>query len=161
MTLHSDEVIQPDGVETTFDVVERNDFVVVIAKKDNKFLLVDQYRYPIKKRSLEFVQGGLEDNENPQIGAERELTEETGMTSQDWKKLGYIYLANGNQTQAFYIYLAENCIEGARTVLGEEADLVMKEYSEEQLKQMISDGTIHDSPTLAAYCKYFLLPKSL
>jgi len=156
LTVRSDVVIQPDGKESTYDVVERIDFIVVIAKKNDKFILVEQFRYPIGKRSLEFVEGGLDAGEDPLAGAIRELKEETGMRSNQWKKLGFLYLGNGNQTQGFYVYLADNCISGEKIMLGEEADMIVKEFTLEELKNMITKEIIQDSPTVAAFCYYLL-----
>jgi 8-oxo-dGTP pyrophosphatase MutT (NUDIX family) len=151
-----DQVIRPDGKETLFDVVVRNDFVVVIAKKDEKFILVDQYRYPVKKRSVEFTEGSIDKGENPLDAAQRELIEEAGLESTNWKQLGYLYLGNGSHTQGFYVFLAEQCFEGKRIILGDEADLIRKEYSLEEVKKLIIEGKIHDAPTVAAWCYYLL-----
>lgn len=154
--IKQDQVIRPDGQETLFDVVVRNDFVVVIAKKAEKFILVDQYRYPIKKRSLEFTEGSIDTGEDPFSAAKRELIEETGLESTNWKQLGYLYLGNGSHTQGFYIFLAEQCVEGKRIILGDESDLIRKEYSLKELKKLITEGKIHDAPTVSAFCYYLL-----
>lgn len=156
VTVKQDHVIRPDGKESIFDIVEKDDFVVVIAKKDEQFVLVDQYRYPVKKRSLEFTEGSIDKGEQPLDAAKRELIEETGLESNSWKQLGYLYLGNGSHTQGFYVFLADFCFEGTRVVLGEEADLIRKIVSIEELKTYITEGKIHDAPTVAACCYYLL-----
>ena len=54
-----DQVIKPDGVYATHEIVERRDIVTIIAREKKTFYLVEQYRYPINARSLEFPQGFL------------------------------------------------------------------------------------------------------
>src|SRR5690242_4083454 len=96
--LQHDQMIMPDGTPGEYDIVVRNDFVVVIPITNGIFTLVDQYRYPIKMRSLEFPEGGIENGELPADAAKRELREETGLTCSSVTQLGFLHLANGNQT---------------------------------------------------------------
>src|SRR5476649_2059295 len=90
--LRHDEMIMPDGIHGQYDVIIRPDFVLVIPLQNDIFFMVDQFRYPIRKRSLEFPEGSVESGEEPIDAARRELHEETGLRSESIKYLGFLYL---------------------------------------------------------------------
>ncbi len=72
MSLRRDEVIRPDGTDGEYYILEKRDFVVVIAKLGESFILVEQERYPVGSLSLEFSQGVMEEGEKPEEAARRE-----------------------------------------------------------------------------------------
>src|SRR5438876_12087782 len=74
-----DKVRRPDGSIGTYEVVEKPDFVVIIPKTDDKFYLVEQYRYTVGARSWEFPQGGCEGIPDLETCARKELEEEVGL----------------------------------------------------------------------------------
>lgn len=80
--------------------------VVIVAHKEDKILLVKQYRYPISDTLLELPAGKLEYGENPDEAAPRELEEETGYVAKTWKSLGYIYTTPGICDEKLYLYYA-------------------------------------------------------
>ena len=77
MRLREDEIERPDGSRGIYGVVEKADFVVVIALQDDEVTLVSQFRYPIGRQSLEFPQGALEQAPEtpPELVARAELHE--------------------------------------------------------------------------------------
>ena len=59
--LRVDTIRNPDGTETTREVVEHDEVIVVVAIDENgSALLVRQYRYPMQKELLELPAGGIE-----------------------------------------------------------------------------------------------------
>lgn len=90
MTLRVDEVELPDGlVLPEYHVLEYPDWTLAMCQDtDKKLVLVEQYRHGIGRVSLEFASGMLEAEEPPKSGAQRELVEETGYTSDEWIPLG-------------------------------------------------------------------------
>ena len=83
ISLRVDTVKKPNGRETTREIVEHSEVIVVVAldEKDN-VLLVRQYRSPVEKELLEIPAGGIENGEKPEEAVRREMQEETGFYTQ-------------------------------------------------------------------------------
>lgn len=157
LKVRHDEVIAPDGKAGIYDVIEKNHFVLIIPKVGNEFYLVEQYRYPVKERSLEFPQGHVEDKEKLETALNRELSEETGLTSNNFVRLGFLWLACGHHTQGFHIFLTNDCREVNKNIhFGTESDMITSVLSQKEIEKRITDGIIKDSPTVAAYCLFKL-----
>jgi ADP-ribose pyrophosphatase len=70
-------------------VLEATDWVNVVAlTPEKKLLTVCQYRFGVGRITVEIPAGLLEPGETPEQAARRELEEETGYTTSQWKYLG-------------------------------------------------------------------------
>ena len=107
MTVREDEIERDNGVRGIYGVVEKSDSAIVIAIEADSIYLVEQYRYPLGVKSLEFPQGSLErgDVDPPEI-ARQELREETGLVAEKLEYLGEIYIACGYANQKTHAFLA-------------------------------------------------------
>ena len=91
ITVREDRVIQPDGEEGAFGVVEMVPGVSVLpVDDDGTVYLVRVYRYTIDRHSLEALAGGIEDGEDPREAARRELREEVGIDAAALIDLGVV-----------------------------------------------------------------------
>ena len=79
---------------------------IVPVTKDNKVLMVRQFRYPMEEEILEIPAGKLDPGETPLGCAIRELSEETGCTAGRYVYLGASYPSPGFCTEIIHIYLA-------------------------------------------------------
>ena len=158
MTVIKDDVELSDGQKSIREVVIHPGGVVIAALKDEKVLLVKQYRYPLKSENIELPAGRLEFGEDPQKAAKRELEEETGYGAKTWKSLGYINTTPGICTEKLYLFLAKDL-----EYVGEHPDkgefLKCSQNSLEEVFSMIKSGKINDSKTICAisraFCKGF------
>jgi len=149
--LKLDEIRLPNGKTGKREVVLHNGGVVIIPQKpDGKLVLVEQYRYAIGQRLLEFPAGRLNLQEDPLKAALRELTEETGFKAGNIKKLGHIFTAPGFCSECLHIYLATDLQEGSPQP-DEDEFVEMVILSPDQLKQKIYKAEITDAKTLAAW----------
>ncbi len=105
--IRRDYLKTPDGRETKFEIIEHSGSVIIIPIDENgKMLLVRQYRHATGGDLLELPAGTLEDNEDPEVCAAREIREETGMAAGVLTKLGEFYLAPGYSTEFMVVYMA-------------------------------------------------------
>ncbi len=144
-----DEILVSNGHKSIREVVEHSGGVVILAIKDNLILTVQQFRYPIKKLSVELPAGKLEKGEDPDFAAKRELEEETGYLADKWTSLGYIYTSPGFCDEKLYLYLAQE-LTFKKQNPDEDEILECQEYSIEEIRSMIKNGIINDSKTICA-----------
>ena len=156
LRLREDQIERPDGSRSIYGVVEKPDFALVIPQMDHEFVLVEQYRYTVRARCLEFPQGAWEDapNANPEDLARGELREETGLLAGNMRYFGKYQSAYGFSQQAFHVFLATNLTDGDSSPDPEEHDITVHRVPISKFEGMILAGEIVDSHTLAAYLLY-------
>lgn len=147
--LYKDKIELPTGQESLREVVKHSGGVVIFAKKEDKVLLVKQFRYPMKEVLYELPAGKLEIGEDPFEAAKRELEEETGYCANKWTDLGYVYTSPGYSDEKLYLYMAED-LEFTHCHPDEGEILQALEYSYDNVLKMIANGEINDAKTLCA-----------
>lgn len=153
MTVRQDAIARADGSEGIYGVVCKPDFSLIIPYHEGAFWLVDQYRYPVQMRSLEFPQGSWEHEPNtaPERVAAAELQEETGWIAARMQHLGRVTTAPGYSTQGMHVFLAQELTAGTQQLSAEERDLVCVRVGIGEFSALVSAGRIQDAGTLAAY----------
>lgn len=151
--VREDDVEWPDGSAGIYGVVEKPHFGLVIPAERDGFWLVEQYRYPLGRRAWEFPQGTWTagDSGTAEELARAELEEETGLRADVLRHLGHLDLAPGLMTQEFDVWLASGLTHGQPRREATEADMREQWVSEADLAEMIREGRLTDSPSLAAY----------
>ena len=80
LDVRRDEVRLPNGNSSIREWIKHPGAVCMIPCLPNKQIaLIRQYRYPVQKEMIELPAGKLNENENPEYCAIRELEEETGL----------------------------------------------------------------------------------
>jgi 8-oxo-dGTP pyrophosphatase MutT (NUDIX family) len=156
--VREDVLERDDGTTGLYGVVEKPDFALVLPAERNGFWLVEQFRYPIGRRSWEFPQGtwGSGGAGTAEELARAELAEETGLRASELRHLGRLDLAPGLSTQLFDVWLATGLTRGPAAREATEADMRQQFVAETDLRAMIRDGRFTDSPSLAAYALHLL-----
>ena len=151
--VREDVVEHADGTAGLYGVVERPDFALVIAAERDGFWLVEQYRYPLGRRSWEFPQGTWShgDGGTAEELARAELAEETGLRAGTLEHLGHLDLAPGLSTQEGDVWLAGDLTPGPTARESTEADMRVAFVPAAELAAMVREGRFTDSPSLAAY----------
>lgn len=72
---------QANGQIGDYIGIDAPKWVLIIAKKDDKFIMVKQFRHAYQDISIEFPGGVVDKDEEPLHAAIRELKEETGYTA--------------------------------------------------------------------------------
>lgn len=158
MRLRKDEIERADGAVGTYSVVERNDFALIIPAENGGFHLVEEYRYPLRRRAWSFPQGSFPDGEDgtPEELARAELAQETGLRAERLTRLGVLSANHGSSTQYGEHWLATELIQGEPDLEPEELGLVHKWVPRAEFESMTRDGRIVDDSTLAAYALLLL-----
>ena len=153
MRLRRDEIERRDGSRGSYAFVEKRDFALVIPAENDGFHLVEEYRYPIGRRTWSFPQGGFGRGESgsPEDLARLELAQETGLRARELVRLGYLHAAHGTSSQAGYYFLATGLSPGPTARETEEQDMRQAWVSRARFEEMISQGLITDDSTVAAY----------
>ena len=87
--VREDQVIQPDGKQGIFGVVELGPMVAVLpVHDDGSVSLVRVFRYTINAECIETVAGGIGEDETAEDAARRELQEEIGLAAGELVDLG-------------------------------------------------------------------------
>lgn len=148
---------ESDKKESSFFVVENPDWVNIIAlTKDEKVVMIEQFRHGTEEIILEIPGGMIDDGENPEVAARRELVEETGFSSDEFILLGKSNPNPAIQNNAMYHYLAANCEKSGETSFDEHESILTKLVSLEEAENLILGGTIAHSLVVAAF-HYFSL----
>ncbi|MCH8025930.1 MAG: NUDIX hydrolase [Chloroflexi bacterium] len=151
--LRIDRLRYPSGYETTHDVVEHRGGVTVLPiDADDTVLFVSQYRHAIGRDLLELPAGTLDEGEEPEVCAQRELQEETGYRAGSIERLGGFYSAPGYCTEYIPAFLCTDLTE-SRLEGDEDAIDVVRVPFEDALR-MVARGEIEDAKTLAALLLY-------
>ena len=148
-TLHDDDVITPSGKPGKFMVLESQDFAVIIAiTPENKVIMVRQWRYAMNHECLELPAGSIDKGEDGLIGAQRELLEETGYSSDNWQEIKSYWLGNGAMRIKGRIYFAKNAVKAAEPQNEETETITVETYAYPELAEMINKNIINDERSL-------------
>ena len=159
--VREDVIERANGVRGIYGVVDKDPACLIIpleSTAEGEFVtLVEQYRFTVGGRFMEFPQGGWEQPDVvPEEMARGELREETGLSAERMTLLTTLQIGYGVLNQKQYIYLAEGLTQGERELDAEESDLVVNRVSVAEFEAMLVDGTIVDNCSAAAWGIYRL-----
>ena len=152
------QVINPSGGKGIYGEVHFKNYAIGILPLDEDYntWLVGQYRYPLKAYSWEIPEGGGPLGEEPIESARRELLEETGMSAKNWKEIQRMHLSNSVSDELSIIYIATDLIQGI-PMPEETEQLIVRKMPFEDVYQMVLNGEITDSMSVAAILKAKLM----
>ena len=156
----------PDGrIFEPFYTYSRRDYVVIVASdEEGKYLCVRQFRQGIREVTVEFTAGGIERSDGKEYGEhasctvedaqkkkKRELLEETGYESDEWKHLITIPSNATIADNMAYIFTAHNCKKKADQSLDEMEFLNVEKYTPEEIEEMIAGGNFKQAMHVMAW----------
>ncbi|MDZ4071314.1 MAG: NUDIX hydrolase [Sediminibacterium sp.] len=152
------KVVNPSGGEGIYGKVHfKNVAVGIVALDDREQLwLVGQFRFTLNQYSWEIPEGGAPVGTDPLESAKRELKEETGIAATNWKHLLTMHLSNSVSDELAIVYLATGLKEGEAAPEDTE-DLHTRQVPLEEAWQMVENGIITDSMSVAAITKIKLM----
>ncbi|MGD0681162.1 MAG: NUDIX hydrolase [Terracidiphilus sp.] len=154
-----DRLVEPGGNLATRDIVRHNGSVVILAidsaknKRDPWVVVERQYRHAANRFLWELPAGKLELGEDPLLGAQRELAEETGYRAKKWKPLVEYYASPGFLGESMKVFVAEGLIAGD-TNPDDDEQIAFRLVRLSELVKLIEKGAILDGKTLSAVLLY-------
>ena len=160
-SVREDVIERANGQRGIYGVIDKDPACIIVPLEvtdEGEFVyLIEQFRYTVLGRFLEFPQGGWEQAEvDPEELARGELREETGLTAKQMTHLTTLQIAYGVMNQKHHVFLAEGLTMGEADPDVEEHDLVVRRVAVAEFETMLLDGTIVDNCTAAAWGIYRL-----
>ena len=150
LTLRVDTVMLENGRQSTREIIEHGGAVCIVAlNNNNEVLLVKQFRKAIEDSLLEVPAGRLEQDEDPEEAALRELREETGYRAKFLKPIGRFYTTPGFTDEIMYVFLAQGLVPDPLQPDDDEFVEVIK-VKKSLMIDMVMTGNIQDGKTIAA-----------
>lgn len=156
----------PDGNEVEpFYSYSRKDYVVIVASDtEGKYICVRQFRQGIREVTTEFPAGGIERKDGKEYGsregfssedaleaAKRELLEETGYISDEWKPL-LVIPSNATIADNYaHIFSAKNCRRSSGQSLDDTEFVEVVTHLPEEIEGMIKKGEFQQAMHVMAW----------
>lgn len=152
-----DKVQLEDGTTSTREIVHHHGGACVLpVDADGSVTMVRQFRYAFGEEIWELPAGKLEPGEDPFESAKRELSEECGLSADNYIDLGVVYPTVGYDSEKIYLWAATGLHKGGQHLdAGEFLDVVRMPFAE--ALQKVLHGEIKDSKTQIGLMKYALL----
>ncbi|MCR8843037.1 NUDIX hydrolase [Paenibacillus sp. SC116] len=149
ISLQVDTVSLPDGSTATREIVKHPGAVAVLAIRDDKMIVVEQYRKPLGKSQVEIPAGKLDAGELPEAAAKRELEEETGNQAESLIPLTSFYTSPGFADEIIHLFVAEQLVQGSMQT-DEDEFLEVTALTLDEAFEAIRAGRISDAKTISA-----------
>ena len=151
-SLRSDRLRLPGGaVKDPYYVIERPDAAIIFPLAEGgEVVLVRQYRPPLGKMELGLPAGLVEEGEEPEAAARRELLEETGHSGGRWEPLGVLASSPSLKDNHAHLFLARGVRETAAPDPDEHELVEVVKVTVEELVDLIRSGEIVSSTGVAA-----------
>jgi ADP-ribose pyrophosphatase len=158
-SVREDIIERANGQRGIYGVIDKDPACIIIpldrTAHGDFVYLVEQFRYTVMGRHMEFPQGGWERADVvPEELARGELKEETGISAASLTHLTDLQIAYGVMNQKHHVFLAEGLTLGETEPDPEETDLALHRVTVPEFEGMLLDGTIVDNCTAAAWGIY-------
>lgn len=158
-TARKDVCEMPDGnIVDPYFVVELPVSVCAMAvTKDNKVVIVKQYRHPLGETLLEVPGGFVDEGESSETAIARELQEETGYAFSKFEYLGKVAANPGVLDNYTDLYLATGGEKVADQLLDDNEEIEILLYPVADVKKMLMNNEFKQA--LHATCLFYAFNK--
>ncbi len=162
-TLRVDRLEMPNGnIKEEYYVLEYPKWVNMVGiTKENTILFVKQYRHGAGEILVELPAGVVEDGEDPELAARRELLEETGYAFDSIEYVCKLYANPATSGNPTFTYILQGGVKIQEQELDASEDIEVVEMSIEEAKAFLFDNKIgqalHASALFYSFKKLGLL----
>lgn len=140
-----------NGTEQDFHIAEAPDGVAVVASTAaGELVLVEQFRHPLRRVTLELPSGVVDPGETPVEAGLRELREETGYLAGRAEHVGTLTLNPSWQTTRVHVVVALDARARAEPEPDEAEDLRVRLLPAGEVERRVADGGIDACVAVAA-----------
>jgi 8-oxo-dGTP pyrophosphatase MutT (NUDIX family) len=152
MIVREDEVVMPNGKDGMYGYVKSKSDAVFVLPVDNEgnTYIIQQEHYTVGRTVWQFV-GGRTDNQPPELAAQRELREETGLHAESITILSTSQVAMGMTTFKGSFCLARDITANDDQLDPEEGILEVKKLSFNEIEEKILTGEIANVESIALF----------
>lgn len=145
-------------INPEFYVLEYPTWVNIIAvTREGHYVMVRQYRHGLGRIGLELCAGCVEEGEEPEAAARRELLEETGYTGGRWTLQAVISGNPSTTNNLSYCFLAEDVELTDTQHLDATEEIEVVTLSRSELLDLMLSDEMKQSLMLASLWRYFYL----
>lgn len=150
ISVQVDYVRLKNGKTTTREIVKHPGAAAVIPfTDDGRLVVVEQFRKPLEKVTVEIPAGKLEPEEDVLTCAQRELLEETGYRAAHWSYLISFYTSPGFADERIHLFVAEGLTAGEAKPDADEF-VNARAVSLDEAFELMEQGLICDAKTVTA-----------
>jgi ADP-ribose pyrophosphatase len=150
--IRRDVVAYGDGEIVREWMVHPGAVAIIAIDDDQRVLLIQQYRHPLRHRDWEIPAGLLDiPGEDPIEAAKRELAEEADLEATDWELLASIWSSPGSNSEIVHIFLARGvtALDEAFEREAEEADIRAEWVPLDAAVEAVMGGRMHNGILVA------------
>ena len=145
-----------DGSVHEFNLACAPDGVAVVAlTPDQQLVMVEQWRHPLQRVTLELPAGVVEEGERPEKAGERELREETGYAGDEAEWIGAAAINPSWQDTRVHAVVVRGVRREGEKELDEGEETGVRCVPLADVRRMVMEGEIDAGPTVSALAFFF------
>lgn len=145
-----------DGSVHTFNLACAPDGVAVLAvTPDDQLVMVEQWRHPVQRVTLELPAGVVDEGERPEEAAVRELREETGYAGGRPQCIGTSIVNPSWQNTRVHAVVVRGVTRAGDKDLDESEETRVRCVPLHEVRRRVAEGEIDSATTVAALAFFF------
>lgn len=144
LTIRKEKCLLPNGkIMPAYYTLEYPSWVSALAlTRDNKVVMVRQYRHGLGVISTELPGGVVDKGETPEVAIARELKEETGFEFESYEFIGKICANPATSNNYMHMYIARGGEKTGAQNLDETEDVEVVIYTLQEVRQLLRENKI-------------------
>lgn len=158
LDLREDKVLLPNNKTSSRVYIKHPGAACVLPiTKDNKLILVQQFRYPIKEVVIEIPAGKKDDNESGYECIKREIEEETGYQSDNFIYINSFHNCLGYSDELIDFFIAKDCYKVENPIESDDDEFIEPLIvTIDEAKDLLTSKKVTDVKTILALQYFFL-----